>query len=267
MKLNLSDGIQLYHADCFDVFPSIADKSVDAIIADLPYGTTACKWDSILPLDELWKEYNRVIKDAGVIVLFASQPFTTKLISSNLKYYRYNWVWNKMFGSNFANVNSMPLKFHEDICVFYRKKPTYNKQVVKRDVAIDAINWKNDKKQSDVNFKGMKNPQATSKLYNYKNPTSILEFSSVAGECNNTKRVHPTQKPIDLMEYLIKTYTNENQVVLDNTMGSGTTGVACLNTSRRFIGIEKEKEYFDIAVRRITGGNTRPTKTTKTDYF
>lgn len=247
---NIGSNI-LYHADCFDVFPTIHDGSIDAIIADLPYGTTSCKWDSILPLDKLWKCYDRIIKPNGAIVLFASQPFTTILISSNIKKYRYNYVWNKMFGSNFALSNIMPLKFHEDICVFYSKKPTFNKQFTKRINPIDARKWKNDKKYSDVNLTGIKNQQQTSRIYEYKNPTSILEFSSVAGECNNTRRLHPTQKPVELIEYLIRTYTNENELVLDNTMGSGTTGIACMNTNRNFLGIEKDNKYFDIALNRI----------------
>lgn len=245
-------GSTFVNADCFDVFPFIEDKSIDAIICDLPYGTTACKWDSILPLDKLWKEYKRVIKPDAAIILFASQPFTTTLISSNIKDYRYNWVWNKLFGSNFGNVNIMPLKFHEDICIFYQKKPTYNKQIVKREKPIDARKWKNDKKYSNVNLQGIKNQQGTSKLYDYKNPTSILEFSSVAGECNNTNRKHPTQKPIELLEYLVKTYTNENDMVLDNTMGSGTTNLACIKLNRKSIGIEKEKQYYDVAVLRAS---------------
>lgn len=243
--------IQLIQGDCLIEMKNIPDKSIDAIICDLPYGTTACKWDSILPLDKLWSEYNRIIKDNGAIVLFASQPFTTILISSNIKKYRYNWVWNKLFGSNFGNVNIMPLKFHEDICVFYSKKPTYNKQMTKREKPIDARKWKNDKKHSNVNLQGIKNQQGTSKLYEYKNPTSILEFCSVAGDCNNLNRVHPTQKPVELMEYLIKTYTNEDETVLDNTMGSGSTMLACQNTNRNGIGIELDEHYFAIAKKRV----------------
>lgn len=243
--------IQLIKGDCLVEMQNIPDKSIDAIICDLPYQTTACKWDVLIPFEPLWAQYKRIIKDNGAIVLFGSQPFTSALVMSNPKMFKYALVWNKMFGSNFGNVNIMPLKFHEDICVFYNKPPVYNKQMTKREKPIDARNWKNDKKYSNVNLQGIKNQQGTSKLYEYKNPTSIIEYSSVGGECNNLNRIHPTQKPVALLEYLIKTYTNEGDMVLDNTFGSCSTGIACLNTNRNFIGIEMDDTYFQIGVDRI----------------
>jgi site-specific DNA-methyltransferase (adenine-specific) len=243
--------IKLMHGDCLEMMKLIPDGSIDMVLADPPYGTTACKWDTVIPLEAMWEHLKRVIKPNGAIVMTASQPFTTTLISSNMKIFKYCLVWDKQFGSNFANANRMPLKTHEDICVFYKKLPTYNKQMVKRDKIIDARNWKNNKKLSNVNVQGLKNQQATSVVYTHKNPVSIINYSSVKGECNNTKRVHPTQKPVALMEYLIRTYTNEGETVLDFTMGSGTTGVACVNTGRKFIGIELDQGYFDIATQRI----------------
>jgi len=244
--------INLMQGDCLERMKEIESGSVDMILTDPPYGTTACKWDSIIPLEPMWEQLKRIIKANGAIVMTASQPFTTTLISSNMKMFKYCWVWNKKFGANFANANRMPLKTHEDICVFYKKLPTYNKQMEKRDKIIDARKWKNDKKLSSVNVQGLKNQQATSVIYTHKNPISIIDCSSVKGECNNTKRVHPTQKPVALMEYLIKTYTNEGETVLDFTMGSGTTGVAAKNLKRSFIGIELDENYFKIAQDRIS---------------
>ena len=233
----------LFWADCFDVFPSIPDKSVDAIIADLPYGTTACKWDSILPFDKLWEQYERIIKSNGAIVLTASQPFTSALIMSNPKLYRYNWVWHKTRPSNFPLAKKQPMKYHEDICVFGIKSPLYYPQMVKADKVR-----KKGKNEGYRGFnKGLEKPEYLDKEYSDFYPSSIQTFP-----LHNGGLLHPTQKPLELMEYLIKTYTNENDTVLDNTMGSGTTGLACLKTNRQFIGIEKEKQYYDVAVRRLS---------------
>jgi len=233
----------LFWADCFDVFPFIEDKSIDAIIADLPYGTTACKWDSILPLEPLWNEYKRIIKDNGAIVLTSSQPFTTKLISSNYNMYRYNWVWHKTRPSNFPLAKKQPMKYHEDICVFGVKSPNYYPQMIKADKVR-----KKGKNEGYRGFnKGLEKPEYLDKEYTDFYPSSIQTFP-----LHNGGLLHPTQKPIELFEYLIKTYTNENEIVLDNTMGSGTTGLACLKTNRQFIGIEKEKQYYDVAVRRLS---------------
>ena len=232
----------LFWADCFDVFPLIADKSIDAIIADLPYGTTACKWDSVLPFDKLWAEYKRIIKPKGAIVLTASQPFTTKLINSNIDNFKYCWVWDKKIPSNFALAKRQPLKYHEDVCVFsfepHNYYPIFRENVKKPFGKIVAGNSEHIK-------------IAAKQERGFGYPKSILEFAK-PNNLSKDGNLHNTQKPVELMEYLIKTYTNENEIVLDNTMGSGTTGLAALKTNRQFIGIEKEKQYYDVAVRRLS---------------
>lgn len=217
--------------------------SIDLILCDLPYGTTACKWDSIIPFEPLWEHYNRVIKDNGAVVLFSAQPFTTKLIQSNRKKFRYCWYWkkNNVTGGQFAKVQ--PMRCIEEICVFYSKKPTYNPQGVKRLAKPKYI--KAEKHRS--NLYEWRGQDIVQEYTNY--PNHLLEIKNEVA--NNKKRLHPTQKPVALLEYLIKTYTNEGEIVLDNCMGSGSTGIACLNTNRRFIGIEKDTKYFDIAERRI----------------
>jgi len=237
-------GSTFVNADCFDVFPFIEDKSIDAIICDLPYGTTACKWDSILPLDNLWNEYKRVLKPNGVILLTASQPFTTVLIGNDLKMFKYNLVWDKVAVTNPMLAKKQPMRCHEDVLVFYDKQPTYNPQM------RVGVKWSRaGKKQHTTDTLGQ------STLFNngsdeseMKYPKSIITFSNA----DKTKNEHPTQKPIDLMEWLIKTYTNEGDMVLDNTMGSGTTNLACIKLNRKSIGIEKEKQYYDVAVRRAS---------------
>ena len=238
-------GSTFINADCFDVFPFIEDKSIDAIICDLPYGATACKWDSILPLDRLWEQYERVIKPNGNIVLFGSQPFTTKLISSNFNLFRYELIYGKTKSSNFMQAKKQPLKTHENILVFYKKLGTYNPQMTK---AIVLDKRKKEKqyfhKEGSVN-EGQKTFRKVENGLRY--PTSSLLFNN----SDKTKNEHPTQKPLELMEWLIKTYTNEGDMVLDNTMGSGTCGLAAIKNNRRFIGIEKEKQYYDVAVRRL----------------
>ena len=231
--------MQLILGDCLDVLPTIPDKSVDMVLCDLPYGTTKCKWDAVIPLHIMWQEYRRVIRGGGAIVLTCSQPFTSKLISSNYDDFRYCWVWNKAKAANFPLAKKQPLKVHEDIAVFggrytplmtsgiMRKKGGYS---VAREAAVSAGT---PAKHNDQYY-----------------PKSILDFS-VAG--NGDSGLHPTQKPVALMEYLIRTYTNPGDVVLDNCMGSGTTGVACRNTGRAFIGIERDDGYFELARRRVCG--------------
>ncbi len=243
----------LVNADCFDVFPLITDKSVDAIIADLPYGTTACKWDSVLPFDKLWEQYNRIIKPNGAIVLTASQPFTSALVMSNPKMFKYEWIWDKVSHTNPFIAKYRCLSVHENILVFAKGKTTYNPQkyfngVVRKDKG------RNGKRLGELfinNDEGY-----TRNMNGYANPKSIITIQRESISGSNEERIknslHPTQKPVELMEYLIKTYTNENEIVLDNTMGSGTTGLACLKTNRQFIGIEKEKQYYDVAVRRLS---------------
>jgi len=237
-------GSTFVNADCFDVFPLIKDNSIDAIICDLPYGTTACKWDSTLPLDRLWNEYKRVLKPNGVILLTASQPFTTVLIGNDLKMFKYNLVWDKVAVTNPMLAKKQPMRCHEDVLIFYDKQPTYNPQM------RVGVKWSRaGKKQHTTDTLGQ------SKLFNngsdeseMKYPKSIITFSNA----DKTKNEHPTQKPIDLMEWLIKTYTNEGDMVLDNTMGSGTTNLACIKLNRKSIGIEKEKQYYDVAIRRAS---------------
>jgi len=235
------DRIELYLGDCLEVMKQIPDKSVDAIICDLPYGTTACKWDSVIPFEPLWAQYKRIIKDNGAVVLFASQPFTSALVMSNTKWFKYQWVWEKSRFANQMLAKVQPLKIHEDIVVFANDKAIYNPQNL---IEINKVT-KQGSKITDNNGGGIRKTSYLQTHTNY--PRSILRFGSEG------KTVHPTQKPVDLLEYLVKTYTNQGDTVLDNCMGSGTTGVACKNLNRNFIGIEKDEAYFEIARKRING--------------
>ena len=238
--------IKLYKGDCLEIMDKLIAKGVkvDAIICDLPYGTTACKWDSIIDLDLLWEQYKRIIKDNGAIVLTASQPFTTKLISSNYEMFHHEIVWNKRFAANYAQAKTHPQKIHESILVF-GIKPKYYPQMMLRDKPIKK--GKNAGAEIYGGISGLGRADYNGKVYTHKYPETIVEYSSRAEK----RGLHPTQKPLELMKYLIKTYTNEGDIVLDNTMGSGTTGVACVNTNRNFIGIEKDEKYFNIAKDRI----------------
>jgi len=236
--------INLIQGDCLEEMKNIPDGSVDMILADLPYGTTQNKWDSIIDLDSLWQQYERVIKDNGAIVLTAQDKFTAKLMLSNEKIHRYNWVWNKILTSGFLNANRMPLRVHEDVCVFYKKLPIYNPQKEAGEKNHSKGSMKTDVNNNYGKYGKVDN---TKELGNLKHPKSIITFQKP----HPSKSLHPTEKPIELMEYLIKTYTNENETVLDNTMGSGTTGVACKNLNRNFIGIELDEKYFEIAKDRI----------------
>jgi len=242
----------LINADCFDVFPFIEDKSIDMILADLPYGTTACKWDSILPLDKLWEQYERIIKPKGAVVLFGSEPFSSKLRFSNLKNFKYDWIWHKSKPSGISLSKTQPMRNHEVISVFYGGK-YYPIKEDREGFTIGSINRL--KNPGTIKYKNYTsehnglNETDFSNVSKLRMPTSIKKFASVP---NVLGTLHPTQKPVELMEYLIKTYTNENEIVLDNTMGSGTTNLACLKLNRKSIGIEKEKQYYDIAVRRLS---------------
>lgn len=232
--------------DCLELMKDIPNGSIDMILADLPYGTTACKWDSVIPLDLLWNEYKRIIKPNGAIVLTSSQPFTTKLISSNYDMYRYNWVWHKTRPSNFPLAKKQPMKYHEDVCVFGIKSPNYYPQMIKSDKIR-----KKGKNDGYRGFnKGLEKPEYLDKEYTDFYPSSIQTFA-----LHNGGLLHPTQKPVELFEYLIKTYTTENDLVLDNTAGSGTTAIACLNTNRQFIVMEKEQEYYDVILKRVADFN------------
>ncbi len=248
-------GSALVLGDCLEVMKYIPSKSVQLILADLPYGTTACKWDSIIPLDLLWNEYKRIIKDNGAIVLTASQPFTTKLISSNYEMFKYEWIWiKKKSNSGFAHAKNKPLKKHENILVFSLapmghfnllgdKRMFYNPQGL-----IEINKKRNNNTFQDASFG--KRPSSRNTLQMFENYPNNLLYYDVE---QKGKYIHPTQKPLELMKYLIKTYSNENDLVLDNTMGSGTTCLAAKELNRKFIGIEKEQKYYDIAVARICG--------------
>ena len=229
--------------DCLELMKDIPDKSIDMILCDLPYGTTRNKWDSIIPLDELWKHYERIIKDNGAIVLFAQTPFDKVLGCSNLKLLKYEWIWEKEAGTGFLNAKKMPLKIHENILVFYKSLPTYNPQM--REGFKPYKGKVSAKNLSSSNYGDSNNDTVTEVQYEGRYPISIVDFS------RDRSKLHPTQKPVALLEYLIKTYTNEGDVVLDNCMGSGSTCVACVNTGRHYIGFEKEPEYFDIACERL----------------
>lgn len=225
--------------DCLELMKDIPDGSIDMILCDLPYGTTRNKWDSTIPFESLWEQYERIIKETGAIVLFCDGLFTANLIQSNIKLWRYNLIWDKQRGSDFLNANVKPLKSHEDIAVFYKKKPTYNKQF------WYSTPYKRTKNGSLSNNYGDRKEAWSESKDGARNPLTILSFP------RDGDRLHPTQKPVALLEYLIKTYTNKGDTVLDNCMGSGPTGVACINTKRNFIGIELDKQYFDIAFKRI----------------
>ena len=234
--------IELWQGDCLELMNNIPDKSVDCIITDLPYGTTQCKWDTIIPFEPLWKQYNRIIKDNGAIVLFGTEPFSSHLRLSNLKNYKYDWIWDKVKGTGFLNAKRQPMRNHELISVFYKKQCTYNPQKTYGHKMKKSYRSKD--LQTDV-YGEMKNDYTYESTERY--PRSIQVFST---DTQNSS-LHPTQKPVALIEYLIKTYTNDGELVFDSCMGSGTTGVACINTNRRFIGIELDNNYFEIAKERI----------------
>ena len=230
--------IDLRQGDCLELMKDIPDKSIDMILCDLPYGTTRNKWDSVIPLDKLWEQYERIIKENGAIILFSQMPFTAELTHSNLKLFKYEWIWEKDNGTGFLNAKKMPLKIHENILVFYKKLPTYNPQM-----RTGFKPYKCKQGRHSTNY-GLYEQGHITESNGERYPIDIIEFKKDSG-------LHPTQKPVALLEYLIKTYTNENDLVLDNCMGSGATGVACVNTNRNFIGIELSEEYYNIAKERI----------------
>ena len=250
---------KIYNMDCLEGMKLIDDKSIDMILCDLPYGTTACKWDTIIPFEPLWEQYERVIKDNGAIVLFGSEPFSSHLRLSNLKRYKYDWKWDKVTGTGHLVAKFQPMQKIEDIMVFGKGRTVYNAQMI----ALSDEDYKNkiskiSKKKSyksNSELTGEKKELSLSdrdiESYRYKHPNNVLTYSKYMGECNNVKRLHPTQKPVALCEYLIKTYTNEGDLVLDNCIGSGTTAIAAINTYRKYIGFELDKEYYEIAKNRI----------------
>ena len=231
----------LLMGDCLELLPDIPDGSVDMVLCDLPYGTTACSWDSVIPMNKLWEQYNRVCKPNAAMVFTAVQPFTTVLAASNLENFRYEWIWEKPQGTNPMNAQVMPLKAHENILVFYNKKPTYNPQMWYSTPysGFSSNTKKIGEVYGEATSKHRDNPDGS------RYPKTILKFKQEKG-------FHPTQKPVDLMRYLIRTYTNEGDVVLDNTMGSGTTCVAAALERRQYIGMESDAGYYDIAVSRVS---------------
>ena len=236
--MDLNKEINLIQGDCLEKMKEIPDKTIDMILCDLPYGKTRNKWDSVISLDKLWEQYNRIIKDNGAIVLFAQTPFDKVLGSSNLKMLKYEWIWEKEQGTGFLNAKTMPLNNHENILIFYKKPPIYNPQMKKgKPYTLERNTFTvNYGKQVD-----MVRTENTGERY----PLTILKFK------RDKEKLHPTQKPVALLECLIKTYTNEGEIVLDNCMGTGSTGVARINTNRNFLGLEKDENYFNIACNRI----------------
>jgi site-specific DNA-methyltransferase (adenine-specific) len=246
--------IKLFLGDCLEVMKTIPAGSVDAIITDIPYGTTACKWDVTIPFVPMWEAIKHVLKPRGVFVTTASQPFTSKLIMSNLDWFKYEWIWDKKVGSTFQLANIMPLRAHENILVFSQNGHEYYPQKILRDKPKDYRNcdYSNlGKSDGGMNHFASKDVSQLNRILYDKFPLSIITISAQAGETNNTNRIHPTQKPVALYEYLICTYANEGETVLDMTMGSGTTMIACLKTGRNGIGIEIDPGYYAIAERRI----------------
>jgi len=232
----------LMHGDCLEWMKEIPDGSVDMILADPPYGTTACKWDTVIDLPLMWEQLKRVIKPNGAIVMTACQPFTSALVMSNPRMFKYDWCWQKPKGTGHLNAKKMPMRDKEDVLVFYSKQATYNPQFLPGDAYREKSGWKNTKGYAGYGADKRTGNNNDGKRF----PKQVIKFGVV-----ERGTVHPTQKPVALMEYLVRTYTHEGETVLDFTMGCGTTGVACKNLGRKFIGIELDQGYFDIAVKRI----------------
>ena len=237
---------KLYLGNCLDIMPRISDKSIDIVLADLPYGTTQCKWDSVIPLDDLWKEYKRIVKSNGAILLFAQTPFDKILGTSNLEMLRYEWIWEKTSATGHLNAKKMPMKAHENVLVFYKKLPTYNPQKTTGHEPINSYT-KYVSTQNNTEIYGEMKMELSGGGETDRYPRSVLTFASD----KQKSKLHSTQKPLALCEYFIKTYSNKGEIVLDNVMGSGTVGAACKNLGRQFIGIELDEDYFKIAKDRI----------------
>jgi DNA modification methylase len=258
----IQNNSTLYLGDCLEVMKIVPDKSIDMILCDLPYGTTACKWDVIIPFKPLWEQYKRIIKDKGCIALFGSEPFSTLLRMSNFGNYKYDWIWEKERPSNITGMHYSPGRVHEVISIFNSK--------IYYPIMENSIQPKNNKKGLNPSQNGIMNrpesiPIDTIIQDNYDNtkrfPRDVIKFNREIR--NKSGRYHPTQKPVALLEYLIKTYTKENELILDNCMGSGSTKIACMNTNRKFIGIEKDEKYFEIAINRKPGDKKEPIKINK----
>lgn len=250
----IKNNINLLHGNCLDIMNELPDKSVDMILCDLPYGTSACKWDSIIPFEPLWDQYERLITDTGAIVLFATQPFTSKLVMSNPNRYKYNWVWIKENATNFLNKKFQPGKITEDICVFSKGASSYANGCgrmayypqMEEGKPYRAVRIAKGRQRESAVIRTERVDCETVNETGLRYPNNVLYFK------RDKQKLHPTQKPVPLLEYLIRTYTNESETVLDNTMGSGSTGVACVHTGRRFIGIELDEKWFDVAKERIS---------------
>lgn len=269
MELN-----QLYHGDCLELMKEIPDKSIDMILCDLPYGTTACSWDTIIPFELLWEQYKRIIKDNGAIVLTASQPFTSALVMSNPKMFKYEWIWEKNYSGGFILANKQPMKYHENILVFSKSQTVYNP--IYEEYSESTIS--RFKKSGKVNSSKMQNVNYINEIQGITRvtdeihlgrgtfPKSIQKISGVPN-CTGT-RINPTQKPVPLFEYLIKTYTNEGETVLDNCSGSGTTAIACINIDRNYICIELDKNQYEQSVERVSKHvKERPSKEAVNKFF
>lgn len=248
LKDNAFELNKIYNMDCIEGMAMIKDKSVDMILCDLPYGTTQCKWDVIIPFDKLWEQYERIIKDNGAIVLTSAQPFTSLLIASNLKLYKYNWVWEKSKATGYLNSKKRPMVAHEDVLIFAKKQTKYNPQMVQGEPYYKG------KAHRPTDVYGEQKETLVENKDGLRYPRTVQYFKTAESE---GEVFHPTQKPVSLFEYLIKTYTNEGDVVLDNCMGSGTTAIACKNLNRYFIGFELDGKYFEIINNRIDGLNLK----------
>lgn len=259
MKDVVKDNYKLMFGDCLERMKEIPDGSVDLVLTDPPYGTTACKWDSVISFDLMWEELKRIIKPNGAIVLFGSEPFSSKLRCSNLEMFKYDWIWEKSKGSNFTHAKNMPIKFHETISVFSKGKTIHKSQSANRMpynpqglIKVDK-KWSRPKKYN-TEHKLSRESHKLERVIEFENyPKSILKFTN---SDNRERGLHPTQKPVALLEYLTKTYTQEGEIVLDFTMGSGSTGVACLNTNRKFLGIEMDANYYEISCGRLNNNQT-----------
>lgn len=245
-KMKRMEINKIYNENCLIGMQRIPDKSIDMILCDLPYGTSACKWDVVIPFEPLWEQYKRIIKDRGAIVLFGSEPFSSYLRMSNIKQYKYDWVWDKHIPRGFQTAKYRPMNRHENIMVFGDGAIKYYPIMILRDKPVKVKNYSKKDKTSSNDI-GKYNDSSREFVYTHRNPDTIIEGLWEA----NAGKVHPTQKPVPLMEYLIKTYTNEGELVLDNCIGSGTTAIACINTNRNYIGFELDKGYFEIAQNRI----------------
>lgn len=242
----------LLHGDCLGLMKEIPDKSIDMVLTDPPYGTTACKWDNVIPLEPMWEQLKRITKDNGAVVLFGSEPFSSFLRISNINMFKHDWIWHKSNPKGHLNAKKYPMKLHEKISVFSHKKPNYYPQFWESK-PMNSV-YSRGGNGSDSPYGEMNKIESAELNSTKRYPVDILKFNDLPG--NARERVHPTQKPVDLLEYLIKTYTQENEIVLDFTMGSGSTGVACKNTNRQFIGIEKDDKYFEVAKNRIENHKT-----------